>query len=98
MDYACRRTRCTECLAQRNAIAGTRSSLQQGDVARVRQYEQRVCLFRTAGGPARQCGSWMVVDVVVRRRLQLPWRIVAAGGAAPPFSNELRSARATRGG
>ncbi len=75
----------------RKVIEALRESLElsaadvgwtQPGAERIRQREQPVRVFRVAGGARRQRARRVVVDVVVRRRLQLPRRVAQGGLAA----------------
>src|SRR5690606_611777 len=52
---------------------------QRRDAARVRQSQQRIRVFRARGRAARRRTRRLVVDVVVRRRLQLSRRAARGG-------------------
>ena len=74
-----------------------RASLQRRDAARVRQHEQRLRVLRAAGGAGRPCAAGMVVDVVVRCRIQLPRRIAARRLTdKPPMSSAMTPAAPRR--
>ncbi len=94
VDLARGRPRRAARAAQQARAHRGRRALQRGDAARVRQLEQRVRVLR-ARSRARGSGARrLVVDVVVRRGVQLPRR--AARGRVNNASTELASERFPR--
>ena len=88
-------TCCWRCGA--GSVSPTTNALQRGDAARVRQPEQRVRLFRARGGArATRAPRRLVVDVVVRCRLQLSRRTARRRMSASARTAAVPAAMAAR--
>ena len=80
-------------IRQRVGLTRRRHAMQRGDTARLRQREQPVRVLRAAGRDQRAGARRVLVDVVIRRGVQLPRSPACRSSDSRPGKPVLRSER-----